>query len=62
MSIQALREEKATIGAKVKALVDKPKWDAATDQPVYDTAMAEIDAIETRIKASVFRVERSFPR
>ena len=49
MSIQALREERASIGATVKALVGKPKWDAAADQPVYDTAMAEIEAIDLRI-------------
>jgi HK97 family phage major capsid protein len=50
MSIQALREQRAAIGATVKALIDKPDWHDDTDKPVYDSAMAQIDEIDARIK------------
>jgi len=50
MSIQALREQRAAIGATVKALIDKPDWHDDADKPVYDSAMAQIDEIDARIK------------
>jgi HK97 family phage major capsid protein len=50
MSIQALREQRAAIGATVKALIEKPDWHDDADKPAYDTAMAQIDEIDARIK------------
>lgn len=50
MSIQALREQRAAIGATVKALLDKPDWAEADDLPTYNAAMAQIDEIDARIK------------
>lgn len=49
MSIQALREQRGTIAKALQDLVAKPEWDAATDQPIYDKAMADIDAIDGQI-------------
>jgi HK97 family phage major capsid protein len=49
MSIQALREQRGKIANALQELVNKADWDAATDQAAYDTAMAEIDAIDERI-------------
>lgn len=49
MSIQALREQRGTIAQALQELVAKPDWDAATDQAVYDNAMAEIDQIDAKI-------------
>lgn len=50
MSIQALREQRAAKAKALKELVDKPNWDEAADQPVYDAGMAEIDEIDAKIK------------
>ncbi|NBT33209.1 MAG: phage major capsid protein, partial [Rhodobacteraceae bacterium] len=50
MSIQALREQRGTYAAALKELVAKPEWDAATDQAAYDKGLADIDAIDARIK------------
>jgi HK97 family phage major capsid protein len=50
MSIQALRERRGTIANALKELVGKPDWDAATDQPIYDKAMVELDAVDAGIK------------
>lgn len=50
MSIQALRERRGTIAAALKELVEKPDFDAATDQATYDNSMAEIDKIDASIK------------
>ena len=50
MSIQALREQRGKIANALQELVAKPEWDAATDQPIYDNAMAEIDDIDAKIK------------
>jgi HK97 family phage major capsid protein len=50
MSIQALREQRAAKAKAVKDLVEKAKWDAATDQPVYDVAMREIEDLDAQIK------------
>lgn len=49
MSIQALREQRGKIAKTLQDLVAKPEWDAATDQPIYDKAMADIDAIDAQI-------------
>jgi len=50
MSIQALRERRGTIANALQTLVAKPDWDAATDQPIYDNAMAELDQVDAGIK------------
>lgn len=50
MSIQALREQRAAKAKVLNELVNKPVWDAANDQPVYDSGMAEIDDIDAKIK------------
>lgn len=50
MSIQALREQRGKIANALQELVAKPEWDEATDQPIYDNAMAEIDQIDAKIK------------
>ena len=50
MSIQALRERRGTIAHALKELVAKPDWDVATDQPVYDKAMADLDVVDASIK------------
>ena len=50
MSIQALREQRGKIANALQELVAKPEWDATTDQPTYDNAMAEIDQIDAKIK------------
>lgn len=50
MSIQALREQRAAIAKTLNDLVNKPDWDDATDTPIYDKGMAELDAIDARIK------------
>lgn len=50
MSIQALREQRGTIAHALQELVAKPEWDESTDQPIYDKAMADIDAIDAKIK------------
>jgi HK97 family phage major capsid protein len=50
MSIQALREQRASIGATLKAHVAKPDWNAAVDQPIYDKAMDDVAEIDLRIK------------
>lgn len=50
MSIQNLREQRGKIANALNELVNKPDWDAATDQATYDNSMAEIDAIDAKIK------------
>jgi HK97 family phage major capsid protein len=50
MSIQALREQRGVIAHALNELVNKAEWNEATDQPIYDKAMAEIDAIDAGIK------------
>ena len=50
MSIQALRERRGAIANALKELVAKPEWDAATDQPIYDKAMIELDEVDEGIK------------
>jgi HK97 family phage major capsid protein len=53
MSIQALREQRAAVGASLKALIEKPDWNAEADQPVYDQSMRQIDEIDAQIKRIV---------
>ncbi len=53
MSIQALREQRAAVGASMKALVEKNDWNAEVDQPIYDQQMSQIDDIDARIKRIV---------
>ena len=50
MSVQALREQRAAKAKALNDLVNKDKWDAATDQPVYDSGLAELDALDAQIK------------
>lgn len=50
MSIQALREQRAATAKALNDLVNKPDWDDATDTPIYDKGMAELDAIDARMK------------
>jgi HK97 family phage major capsid protein len=50
MSIQELREQRGVIARQLQDLVAKKDWDAAADQPVYDKAMGDIDAIDANIK------------
>lgn len=50
MSIQALREQRGKIANALNELVNKPEWDAATDNAAYENLMAEIDAIDAKIK------------
>lgn len=49
MSIQALREQRGVIAHALQELVNKPDWDATTDQATYDNSMAEIDKIDANI-------------
>jgi HK97 family phage major capsid protein len=49
MSIQALREQRAAVGASLKALIEKADWNAEADQPVYDQSMRQIDEIDAQI-------------
>lgn len=50
MSIQAHREQRAAKAKTLNELVNKSDWNAATDQPIYDAGMAEIDVIDAQIK------------
>jgi HK97 family phage major capsid protein len=49
MSIQALREQRAAKALALKEHVEKPTWDAAADQPIYDAAIADIEEIDGKI-------------
>lgn len=49
MSIQALREQRAAKAKTLNELVSKETWNAANDQPIYDSGMAELDALDARI-------------
>lgn len=63
MSVQALREQRAAISDTLKDLVNKKDWNAASDQPVYDAKIAEIEEIDQRIanidKANKLAVENA---
>jgi HK97 family phage major capsid protein len=50
VSIQALREQRAATAKTLNDLVNKSEWDDLTDTPIYDKGMAELDAIDARIK------------
>lgn len=50
MSIQALREQRAATAKALNDLVNKKDWDDAVDSPAYDKGMAELDAIDARMK------------
>ncbi len=50
MSIQELREQRGKIAYALQELVNKTEWDEATDQPIYDKSMAEIDQIDGKIE------------
>lgn len=49
-TIAALRAERAAKAKDIADLVKKETWNEATDQPVYDAGMAEIDRIDAQIK------------
>jgi HK97 family phage major capsid protein len=50
MSIQALREQRGAIAHALQELVNKPDWNEATDQPIYDKGLADLDAVDAKIK------------
>lgn len=50
MSLQALREQRAAKASAVRELAMKADWNADNDQPAYDQGMAEIEALDDRIK------------
>lgn len=50
MSIQNLREQRGKIAKELQDLVAKDDWNPTDDQPVYDKLMADIDAVDARIK------------
>jgi HK97 family phage major capsid protein len=58
MSIQALREQRAAVGASLKALIEKSDWNPEADQPVYDQSMRQIDDIDAQIKRIVAANDR----
>lgn len=49
-SIQAARETRAARAKALHDLVAKAKWDPATDQPIYDQTLAEIDELDAQIE------------
>lgn len=50
MSIQALREQRAAKAKSLHELASKAEWNAATDLPVYDQGMIELDEMDAQIK------------
>lgn len=50
MSIQALREQRAAKAKALNELCNKADWNEATDQPIYDSGMAELDRIDAQIQ------------
>lgn len=50
MSIQALREQRAAKAKALHELCNKTDWNEATDQPIYDAGMAELDRIDAQIQ------------
>lgn len=49
-SIQAARETRAARAKALQDLVAKAKWNPATDQPIYDQTLAEIDELDAQIE------------
>lgn len=49
MSIQALREKRATRITALNALTDKKDWNSAVDQPIYDAGLVEIGDLNRQI-------------
>ena len=49
MSIQALREQRAAKAKSLHELANKAEWNAAMDQPIYDSGLAELDVLDARI-------------
>jgi HK97 family phage major capsid protein len=49
MSIQALREQRGVIAHALNELVNKAEWNEATDQPIYDKGLADLDVIDAKI-------------
>lgn len=49
LSLQELREKRAHVGKSLHDLVHKVDWNDATDQPLYDQGMAEIESIDRAI-------------
>jgi HK97 family phage major capsid protein len=50
MSLQDLREKRTTAAKALKDLVEKPDWHPATDEPIYNNALAEIDQLDAKIQ------------
>lgn len=58
MSIQALREQRAAKAKTLNELANKADYNAATDNPVFDSGMSELQAIDDQIS----RIEASNKR
>jgi len=58
MSIQDLRERRATAAAALQSLVAKPTWNEARDKPKYDALMNEVGEIDVEMKRLVDANER----
>ena len=50
MSLQALREQRGAIAKSLHDLVNKADWCPETDQPIYDSGIAELDEVDRKIK------------
>lgn len=48
-SLQKLREKRAAAAKALQDLVAKSDWDNATDQPIYDAGMNDIESIDAQI-------------
>lgn len=53
MTLQLLREERARIATQMRDLAAKKDWDSATDKPAYDKAVDDLNALDTRIAATI---------
>lgn len=60
MSIQQLREQRAAKVEEMKAFAAKKNWIAATDQPILDAGVAEIEDLGQRIERINVMVSRAF--
>lgn len=58
MSIQALREKRGEKAAALTKLAAKPNFSNTTDQPIYDSLMAEIDKIDVDIRRYQTAIEK----
>jgi HK97 family phage major capsid protein len=49
MSLQELRAKRAAKAKALNELVAKPSWNAATDTPLYDAGMSEVEELSAQI-------------